>query len=75
MSQEYSFTLTVPLVDLESARELLESAQRMNPTVRISRKPNRSDYARFYLSFPGDLRDLNFFSCTTQYVLCRNQSA
>ncbi|NNK93560.1 MAG: hypothetical protein HKP41_04330, partial [Desulfobacterales bacterium] len=46
MSQEYSFTLTVPLVDLEAARELLELAQQMNPTVRISRKPNRSDYAR-----------------------------
>jgi hypothetical protein len=62
MSQEYSFTLTVPLVDLEAARELLELAQQMNPTVRISRKPNRSDYARFYLSFPfsGSRPDLSF---------------
>ncbi len=62
MAQEYSFTLTVPLTDIEEAETVLDQARKKNPGMRISRKPNRSEYARFYLSFPfsGTRPDLSF---------------
>lgn len=52
MSQEYSFTLTVPVADIESAEKLLEQARQKNPNMRLSRKTDRAGCARFYLSFP-----------------------
>ncbi len=66
MSQEYSFTLTVPLTDYPIAESLLEEAKRRFPHIRISRKTNRKACARFYLSFPfstarPDLKFLEWF--------------
>lgn len=52
MEQEYSFTLTLPLGDLALAQKLLELAKRNNPRVRISRKPDSRESARYYISFP-----------------------
>ena len=52
MKQEYCFTLTVPLHDLEKASELLAKTQQDYPVARITRKTDRKGYARFYLSFP-----------------------
>jgi len=52
MSQEYSFTLTVPLSECTVAESLLEEAKKRFPYIRVSRKTDRKNYARFYLSFP-----------------------
>jgi hypothetical protein len=62
MKEEYNYNLTVPLVDLEEALELLELAQQRVPQLRISRKPDRKGYGRFYLSFPfkGSRTDIKF---------------
>ncbi len=62
MEQEYSFTLTVPLTDIEKAEILLEQAKKETTRMRISRKPDRAEYARFYISFPfsGTRPDLSF---------------
>lgn len=62
MMREFCFNLTVPLADLEAVTGLLDEARRDCPPLRISRKPDRHDCARFYLSFPfTDSRpDLSF---------------
>ncbi len=52
VEQEYSFNLTVPITDFEVAENLLKLAKEDNPRMRISRKPDRKNSARFYLSFP-----------------------
>jgi len=52
MQEEYNYNLTVPISDIDEALALLEVAQERNPILRISRKPDRKGYARFYLSFP-----------------------
>ena len=62
MSREYCFNLTVPLADLEEVENLLAQAQQNCPPLRISRKPDRQECARFYLSFPfsSSRPDLSF---------------
>jgi len=62
MKEEYNYTLTVPLQDTDEAIELLDEAQVNNPQMRLSRKPNNKESARFYLSFPysGSRTDLRF---------------
>ena len=52
MKEEYNFTLTVPLADIDEALPLLEEARRNYPNMRLSRKPDRQGKARFYLCFP-----------------------
>lgn len=63
MKEEYNYTLTVPLGDLQAVTELLEEAKDKHPQIRISRKPDTSQSARFYLSFPynGTRTDLKFY--------------
>lgn len=62
MREEYNFTLTLPLNDVELAVSLLREAGSTYPQMRISRKPDRKGMARFYLSFPyqGMRLDLGF---------------
>jgi hypothetical protein len=62
MKEEYNYTLTVPLQELDEAIELLEEVQANNPQMRLSRKPDTSKSARFYLCFPysGTRTDLRF---------------
>ena len=62
MKEEYNYTLTVPLDDLAAAEALLLEIEANNPQMRLSRKPDRSGTARFYLSFPyeGRRTDLRF---------------
>ena len=67
MSQEYSFTLTVPLTDVGDAESFLNQAKQRYPFIRISRKTDRKQSARFYLSFPfssarPDLKFQEWFS-------------
>ena len=52
MSREYCFNLTIPLEDLEKVEELLDLATQNYGAMRVSRKPDRHGFARFYLSFP-----------------------
>ncbi len=52
MKEEYNYTLTVPITDIGEAQELLQLVEARYPQVRISRKPDRRDAARFYLCFP-----------------------
>jgi hypothetical protein len=52
MKQEYSFTLTIPVADIQKVQELLAEAKIKTPALRISRKTDRAGCARFYLSFP-----------------------
>lgn len=52
MKQEYSFTLTVPLLDIDRANTILAETKQSYPVVRVSRKTDRKNCARFYLSFP-----------------------
>lgn len=62
MKQEHSFTLTAPLSDLEYVENLLAEVKSEFRKVRISRKTDRKDHCRFYLSFPysGSRPDLEF---------------
>jgi hypothetical protein len=62
MKEEYCFNLTVPIEDVQKAETLLAEAKERLPKMRISRKPDRSQHARFYLSFPllGTRPDLTF---------------
>ncbi len=62
MKQEHSFTLTLPLSDLEKVEPILAEAGNIHPQLRISRKPDRGDFVRFYLSFPyvSSRPDLSF---------------
>ena len=70
MQKEYNFTLTLPLADIDEALRLLAEAQANNPSMRLTRKPDRRETARFYLSFPfGGMRnDLHFL----QWFTARN---
>jgi hypothetical protein len=52
MSQEYSFTLTVPLADCSAAESALDEVRNEFRAIRISRKTDRKGCARYYLSFP-----------------------
>lgn len=62
MKEEYNYTLTVPLEELDEAKKLLGEVQRDNPQMRLSRKPDTKKSARFYLCFPysGTRTDLRF---------------
>ena len=62
MKEEYNYTLTVPLQDIAEAEALLLEIQADNPQMRLSRKPDRGENARFYLCFPftGPRTDLRF---------------
>lgn len=62
MKEEYNFNLTVPLTDLHKALLILEKAQQKYHAMRVSRKPDRAEEARFYLCFPfsGTRTDLLF---------------
>jgi hypothetical protein len=62
MKEEYNYTLTVPLTDTAEVLELLEEVRMNNPGMRLSRKPDTSVSARFYLSFPfkNNRTDLQF---------------
>jgi hypothetical protein len=62
MKEEYNYTLTVPMQDVNIASEILAQAKADTPLMRISRKPDRREFARFYLSFPfsGHRTDLAF---------------
>lgn len=62
MKEEYNYTLTVPLQDIKEAEALLEEIQADNPQMRLSRKPDTGENARFYLCFPyaGSRTDLRF---------------
>lgn len=62
MQEEYNYTLTVPLQDIDEAELLLAEARANNPQMRLSRKPDREKNARFYLCFPyaGSRTDLRF---------------
>jgi hypothetical protein len=62
MKEEYNYTLTVPKADIDEATAMLAEVQANNPKMRLSRKPDRGEYARFYLCFPfaGSRTDLKF---------------
>jgi hypothetical protein len=62
MKEEYNFTLTIPLEDIDEALLLLNETQAKYPMMRLSRKPDRLEKARFYLCFPfaGTRTDLGF---------------
>ena len=62
MKEEYNYTLTVPVKDIDQALVLLEEVQANHPQMRLSRKPDRKGAARFYLCFPfsGSRTDLAF---------------
>lgn len=62
MQEEYNFTLTVPISDIDEAMHILTEAQENNPNMRLSRKPDRLEKARFYICFPyvGTRPDLRF---------------
>lgn len=62
MKQEHSFTLTAPLSDIDRVTRLLDDVKSDYPQVRISRKTDRGECARFYLSFPFSAarQDLKF---------------
>jgi len=62
MKEEYCFNLTVPTEDAETVEDILAEAKAKIPKMRINRKPDRGQCARFYLSFPfsGTRTDLSF---------------
>lgn len=62
MKEEYNYTLTVPLSDIDEAILLMEELKRQYPQMRLSRKPDTPSSARFYLCFPfkGVRTDLRF---------------
>ena len=72
MKEEYNFTLTVPLPDIDNAILLLDEARAINPNMRLSRKPDRLGKARFYLCFPyvGTRADLSF----KDWFMARNKN-
>ena len=43
MKEEYNFTLTVPLSDIDEALLILGEAQANNRNMRLSRKPDRQE--------------------------------
>lgn len=63
MKEEYNYTLTVPKADIDEAMAMLVEVQANNPKMRLSRKPDKGEYARFYLCFPfaGRRTDLKFY--------------
>jgi hypothetical protein len=62
MREEYNFTLTLPLAQLDRGLMVLQQAGAEYPQMRVSRKPDRQGMARFYLCFPyqGARLDLRF---------------
>ncbi|MEE4241217.1 MAG: hypothetical protein V2I36_07110 [Desulfopila sp.] len=62
MTREYSFTLTVPLQQLDELESLFVQVRQICPQVRISRKTDRKGCARYYFSFPysSSRPDLDF---------------
>ncbi len=62
MKEEYNYTLTVPLRDIERAKPLIEEMRQRYPQMRVSQKPDTLSAARFYLCFPfkGTRTDLQF---------------
>jgi hypothetical protein len=62
MKEEYNYTLTVPLGDIDEALPLMEELKGLYPQLRLSRKPDTPCNARFYLCFPfkGVRTDLPF---------------
>lgn len=62
MKEEYNFNVTVPLGDVARLGEVLDRAKKLYPQIRISRKTDRADYARYYISFPltSARQDLKF---------------
>ena len=62
MKEEYNYTLTVPLNEIDEVASLLEELKSLCPQMRLSRKPDRLCCARFYLCFPfkGVRTDLSF---------------
>lgn len=63
MKEEYNYTLTIPIADIDEATAMLAEVQANNPKMRLSRKPDRGESARFYLCFPftGSRTDLKFY--------------
>lgn len=70
MSREYSFNLSIPLTELEQVETLLDQARQRFAPMRISRKPDRHNAARFYLSFEFSAArpDLHFQQWFSQYL-------
>jgi len=64
VKQEYSFTLTLPLEDIAQLEILLVEIREHYRSVRVSRKTDRKECARYYLSFPFSSArpDLHFAS-------------
>lgn len=62
MQEEYNYTLTVPLSDIDEVTILVEEMKNLYPQMRLSRKPDTSSSARFYVCFPfkGVRTDLRF---------------
>ncbi len=52
MKEEYNYTLTVPLTDVDEATRLMDELKNEYPAMRLSRKPDTASSARFYLCFP-----------------------
>ncbi len=71
MKEEYNYTLTVPLSDIDAAIKFLNKARKENPQMRLSRKPDTKKSGRFYLSFPfsGSRTDLRFHKWFTSQHL------
>ena len=61
MKEEYNYTLTVPLGDIDAATDLMEELKGEYPRMRLSRKPDTATSARFYLCFPFRKVILKFF--------------
>jgi hypothetical protein len=70
MSREYCFNLTVPLAELALVETLLGQARQRFAPMRISRKPDRHEAARFYLSFEFSAarKDLHFQQWFSEYL-------
>lgn len=62
MEREFSFTLTVPQHEEAAVYRFLAETKKRYTGVRISRKPDRKNKARFYISFQqqGLRPDLRF---------------
>jgi hypothetical protein len=68
MQEEYNYTLTVPLADIELAQRLIQELKNHYPVVRVSRKPDTPTNARCYLSFPysGTRSDTRFHESSSR---------